>query len=531
MQPIKYRIVVRGLRPGHAVEPTAAALARLLRREPAQIAPLLGAGRPLFLNVPDLAAARRYQALLSASGCDCAIDPDPDLAPVPAAAVPQDFSQLKLRPFVSLGFGLVFNAPEAWEDRGSQDHFQVVEPGTGTQFTASAYQSPGATLEQWMQSRLGAVEKGMPFLRRVKAPYELQCPAGTGVAAEYRGVFPQTDYETHYLVLCLVRGTLALSFTVSARSEVFGRQEALYRWLLQNQLDIYELRKAEPPKLPRTGARRSPPAAAAAAGAAPRRQWTAATPTSRRSGSPLPLGSIAAGLVVLAVVLLMRRHGGGSPKAEPIPPLPPALAAIRCVAPNGMDHNFARLGGLGMFMPCSDGLARMAIDKAWHDGHLTPAQVLASRMPVDGPFAWNFYYKRLPQGGFSTGPVDLWPEAKNEVYSLTIAFAMPRPDLEQLPRPEGAGWFHDPWEVTVPLPAALGAAQDSLVFHCDGPQHANGYSPLGQYYCIGQFKADPGVWRVTLRFGRPMPQELDLSAAFAEALDLAAAHIGPPARP
>ena len=152
-----------------------------------------------------------------------------------------DFSRLKLRNFISRGFGFLLKAPWSWQDRSNEQLFQVVDPETGTQFTASGYQNPGISLEQWAEARLAVVAQGMPYLSPVKAPYAFSGASWNGIAAEYRGIFSETEDESHYLVLCLRTDKSVISFTISTLTEVFVENEALYRWLLETQLDFVEV--------------------------------------------------------------------------------------------------------------------------------------------------------------------------------------------------------------------------------------------------------------------------------------------------
>lgn len=155
-----------------------------------------------------------------------------------------DFSAVELRQFTSASFGLVFYAPASWQDTSDEQYFQLVDSETDAQFTASAFDNPRVSLQQWADTRLAAAEKGMPFLRRTKAPYEMNGIDWSGIAAEYQGTFPQRDDKSHYLVLCLRSEKIVFSFTVLAKVDVFAANEALYRWLLQSQLHIEERRAA-----------------------------------------------------------------------------------------------------------------------------------------------------------------------------------------------------------------------------------------------------------------------------------------------
>lgn len=154
------------------------------------------------------------------------------------------FGGLDLKQFASPGIGLVLEAPVSWVDSGTPQHFQVRDPETDTQFTASAFQNPGMALEQWTELRLTIVVQEMPGLKCVRQPYALRGSFGTGMASDYEGVFPGGAVQKHYLVLCAVTDSQVLSVTVTADTEVFNTQEALYRWLLETKLDLYAVKRA-----------------------------------------------------------------------------------------------------------------------------------------------------------------------------------------------------------------------------------------------------------------------------------------------
>jgi len=153
------------------------------------------------------------------------------------------FSAPKLRRFVSPGFGLALNAPESWLDKSDKRVFQVVDPRTDAQFTASAYENHGLSLEQWAAARLSLVEKATPYLRQVRAPYQLEAKSHPGIAAEYQGRFPGADEESRHLVLCLSTKQFLVSVTLTVRAAALSENEALYRWLLQEQLDLYKVER------------------------------------------------------------------------------------------------------------------------------------------------------------------------------------------------------------------------------------------------------------------------------------------------
>jgi len=82
-------------------------------------------------------------------------------------------------------------------------------------------------------------------MKQVKAPYRLQGKSWVGIAAEYRGTLPGNPCESHYLVLCILTDRVAISFTIAAPSESFANNEGLYRWLLQNHLEIVRIVRSD----------------------------------------------------------------------------------------------------------------------------------------------------------------------------------------------------------------------------------------------------------------------------------------------
>jgi len=156
-----------------------------------------------------------------------------------------DVLKLKLREFVSPAFGMVFKAPESWQGTSKGLLFGVHDPQADIQFTASAYAIQVISVEDWATLRFLAVDSKMPYLKQVIAPYELKGKGWSGIAAEYQGTFPNEDFETCYLVLCLKNGEIWISFTRVASAQTFAENEGLYRWLLQNQLTLRKTGKFE----------------------------------------------------------------------------------------------------------------------------------------------------------------------------------------------------------------------------------------------------------------------------------------------
>lgn len=161
-----------------------------------------------------------------------------DIHAPPRRIAAGDFAAIKLRRFVSPGFGIVLEAPEDWVENSDQQFFQVIDPAAACQFTASAYENPGQTLEEWASTRLSVVDEQMPYLQPLGQPFPLNGKSWTGIAAEYRGVFPGNNYQSHYLVLCLCTEKVVISFTVTAELNNYMANESLYRWLLAEKLVI-----------------------------------------------------------------------------------------------------------------------------------------------------------------------------------------------------------------------------------------------------------------------------------------------------
>lgn len=154
-----------------------------------------------------------------------------------------NFDNIKLRQFIGPGFGLVFNAPASWQDTSDHDFFRLVDSDTGAQFTASALENPGVSLQQWADKRLSIIASKMSFLSQTVPPCELQGVAWKGIVAEYQGVAPGAESKVHYLVLCLRTDEVVVSFTITSDVNSFVENEKFYKWLLTTQLDIYKVRK------------------------------------------------------------------------------------------------------------------------------------------------------------------------------------------------------------------------------------------------------------------------------------------------
>lgn len=142
----------------------------------------------------------------------------------------------EVQPFLSPAFGILLLAQPGWQENSDERYFQVIDPLTGTQFTASGYENPGIGLEQWAEARLGMLAEGMPFMKRLCPPYPVSGNGWQGIAIECRGTFPGDDKESHYLVLCLLSEQRLISFTVTASVEAFRENEALYRDVLKSRL-------------------------------------------------------------------------------------------------------------------------------------------------------------------------------------------------------------------------------------------------------------------------------------------------------
>jgi hypothetical protein len=158
----------------------------------------------------------------------------------------QDFASLPLKQFASVGIGLVIKAPASWEQTGTEKAFQLEDPETDLQFTATAYENPGIDLAKWAELRLlrGVSEK-MPGMRPVRAPYPLSGSKWEGYVGEYEGTFPGGTTIKRYLVLALLARGMVVSATFNGSSAAFESHCGLFRWLLQNTLDFYEVRSID----------------------------------------------------------------------------------------------------------------------------------------------------------------------------------------------------------------------------------------------------------------------------------------------
>ena len=81
-----YSVTMQGVAPGFARESVVAALANMVKRDPDQIATLLGTPGTVVKQGLDAAMAEKYRAALTRIGCVCAITAPSKPAPVAAAA-------------------------------------------------------------------------------------------------------------------------------------------------------------------------------------------------------------------------------------------------------------------------------------------------------------------------------------------------------------------------------------------------------------------------------------------------------------
>lgn len=245
--PPRYRVVMHGVRPGIAADAAGAQLVALFKRSEEQMRVLLATPRAIVKKDLDLDSARQYQQALQRCGCACVIEAD-GMQQVWGDSAPdagEDFSGVILQRYFSPATGIVFNAPEAWVETADEQTFQLRDPQTNMQCTASGFDNPGRSVQQWADTRFAAIAETMPHLRLVTGAHRIMGADWgdrvQGIAAEYQGVFPDSDEESHYLVVCLRTDQVVISLTICAHKPAFAAQEAFYRWLLLNQLDVADV--------------------------------------------------------------------------------------------------------------------------------------------------------------------------------------------------------------------------------------------------------------------------------------------------
>lgn len=231
--PSRYRVIVRGPKPGHDAAQVAARLAALFQRSVQQMHTLLAAQTAIVKKGVDLAGAEQFTQALEQCGCACHIEAE---AP--------DFSALPLRRFASPGIGIVLNAPQSWCDTVDGHVYQLFDPAGGSQLASIGVANTSLTVHDWNELRLRKVAEEMPWLKQVKRPYRLEGENWgmrvQGVATEYQGAFPGLDELSHYLLLSLWTRQALVCLTIHAPAAAFKDNEALYRWLLQTQLSVQE---------------------------------------------------------------------------------------------------------------------------------------------------------------------------------------------------------------------------------------------------------------------------------------------------
>ncbi len=162
----------------------------------------------------------------------------------PAAAEkpkPSPFAQLSLIPIISPGVGLLFKAPAHWQHQSDTETLHIVDPDTGAQFMAKAYQNPGLSMPDWVKYRRAMLRKAMPQLQEHGPEYQMRGSNWAGQLQEYSGQLPGQEHASRYRLICLRpldQGSSPplITLTLSATETAFAKQQNLYNWLLACQL-------------------------------------------------------------------------------------------------------------------------------------------------------------------------------------------------------------------------------------------------------------------------------------------------------
>lgn len=160
---------------------------------------------------------------------------------IPSSAL--DVAALQPRRVTNPALGLEFYIPGAWEKVRNPKAMQFHDPLTNTKLEASGFARPGVAMNQWLGMRLPVVTQEMSFLKVVGDSYPIHGEGWRdriqGVATEYQGIFPGDDAPSHFLIACLRTDQVLISITITAKSDVFEANRALYKWLL-GHVDIVE---------------------------------------------------------------------------------------------------------------------------------------------------------------------------------------------------------------------------------------------------------------------------------------------------
>jgi hypothetical protein len=81
--PLAYRVVVRGIKPEHAVDQVVDVLSRLVKKPPEILRPLLDGRKTVFMRTGDPQRASAYRRTLEMLGCACSVETE---APPPPPA-------------------------------------------------------------------------------------------------------------------------------------------------------------------------------------------------------------------------------------------------------------------------------------------------------------------------------------------------------------------------------------------------------------------------------------------------------------
>ena len=87
--PLAYRVVVRGIKPGHSLDEVVEALSRLLKMRPAMLRLALDGRKMVFMRTTDVQRAAAHRRTLEMMGCACSVETE---RPAPPPADDQAFT-------------------------------------------------------------------------------------------------------------------------------------------------------------------------------------------------------------------------------------------------------------------------------------------------------------------------------------------------------------------------------------------------------------------------------------------------------
>ncbi|HEX8956407.1 MAG TPA: hypothetical protein VF798_09040, partial [Burkholderiaceae bacterium] len=185
--------------------------------------------------------AQQPMAAAATSSLSLALEPVADAMPVKKAPSKSsggylDVAALKPRQVGIEDLGLEFYVPGAWKQTRSGKSLEFIDADGDLKLEAGGAVRSGRSVDQWLAMRVQTLAHDLPYMKQLgeAAPLEGEDWGDRVVArvVEFRGTAPGASEQQSCLLCCLRTDSVLASIVISADTDVFEANRALYKWLL-----------------------------------------------------------------------------------------------------------------------------------------------------------------------------------------------------------------------------------------------------------------------------------------------------------